>query len=295
MKLVHYIESGTRLWGELDLAAETVRPFAEPFETWAPAVTAAGRDGVSFAGPAVPLASVKLLAPLHETAEILGTGVNYATHGLPRHGADVPFYMRPHSAIANPEETIFFPDIIKIQPKGRFSYEIELCVIMGREVTDPDHGIRDVLGYTVGNDGRLVFQRPNFIGMDMTGSKCGHRGSSIGPWIVTKDEISGDTQPDIEMTMRINGVVTQNARTSAMNKDVSALIYELDDRIGLKAGDVIYTGTPGYIGMDTGYYTPGDLIEAEIEGIGTLRNYMEQTNRDVAGEVVRSAHEVGWR
>lgn len=295
MKIAHYLDDGVSLWGELDLEANSVRPFEGRFEQWAPAVTEAGRAGVDFAGAAVSLDSVKLLAPVHETAEILGTGVNYATHGLPRHGADVPFYMRPHSAIANPGEDLVFPDIIKIQPKCRFSYEIELCVVMGREVGDPDHGIRDVLGYAVGNDGRLVFQRPNYIGMDMTGSKCGHKGSSVGPWIVTKDEISGDAQPDIEMTMRINGVITQQARTRAMNKDISALIYELDDRIGLKAGDIIYTGTPGYIGIDTGFYTPGDLIEAEIEKIGTLRNRMELTNRDIGSNAAKSSHEVGWR
>jgi 2-keto-4-pentenoate hydratase/2-oxohepta-3-ene-1,7-dioic acid hydratase in catechol pathway len=295
MKLARYQVEDGQFWGEVNVEAQSIRRILGELDEWAPGVTESGRDALRFEGSPVALSTVRLLAPLAPTAEILGTGVNYATHALPRFGADMPYYIRPHSAVVGPEETLIFPKLIKIQPKCRFSYELELVAVIGREITDMEHPMRSLLGYTVGNDGRLVFQRPNFIGMDMTGSKCGYKGSAIGPWIVTKDELGGEAQPDLEMTMRIDGVITQQARTSSMNKGVASLLNDIDLRVGLKAGDIIYTGTPGYIGMDTGYYSPGALIEAQIQGIGLLRNFMEKTEHVPLSPVTTSAHKTGWR
>jgi 2-keto-4-pentenoate hydratase/2-oxohepta-3-ene-1,7-dioic acid hydratase in catechol pathway len=88
------------------------------------------------------------------------------------------------------------------------------------------------------------------------------------------------------MTMRVNGVVTQHDRTSSMNWPIDKLIYECDYRSRMTTADLLYTGTCGFIGVPDGFCEPGDVIEAEIEGIGVLRNVVEASDpyRVVAGE-----------
>jgi 2-keto-4-pentenoate hydratase/2-oxohepta-3-ene-1,7-dioic acid hydratase in catechol pathway len=277
LKLARYQHEAGEHWGAVDVRAGTIQRIAGPFEEWAPKVTAHSAQAVSFAAAPVPLAQVKLLAPLIATSEITGTGINYPSWNLPPEGSDSPFYLRTHSCMVGPEATIEFPQLIALQPLVEFCYEIELVAVMGDSIKDPKHGTRDVLGYTVGNDGCLRHQRPNYLGMDLIASKCGYHGSSLGPWIVTKDELGGEGQIDLEMIMRINGVVTQKGHTSKMNWSIDRLIYELYLRMDLKCGDLLFTGTPGYVGVPDGIYAPGDVLEAEISGIGILRNYGYQT------------------
>ncbi|MGX1675561.1 fumarylacetoacetate hydrolase family protein [Streptomyces sp. NPDC055400] len=114
--------------------------------------------------------------------------------------------------------------------------------------------------------------------VDLLGSKSTYHATGIGPWITTKDEVAGGGQPDLEMTMRVNGTVTQNDRTSSMHWKVDGVLREADVRSRLAAGDAVFTGTCGFIGVPDGFYEPGDLIEAEIEGLGVLRNRVQATN-----------------
>ena len=95
----------------------------------------------------------------------------------------------------------------------------------------------------------------------------------MGPWIVTADEI-----PDphaLQLRLRVNGVTKQDANTSLMIFKLPAIIEALSAGLTLEPGDIIATGTPAGVGdarKPPEYLQPGDVVEAEIDGIGTLRN-----------------------
>jgi 2-keto-4-pentenoate hydratase/2-oxohepta-3-ene-1,7-dioic acid hydratase in catechol pathway len=285
MKLARYRQDtgdGTARWGVVDPTAGTIRPIVGEFDAWAPALTEAlatgdGSGVLTLEDTELPLAGVRLLAPMTQTSEITGSGVNYPNWVIPYEGMDSPFYYKAYASMIGPDDEIRFPLLEAYQPGCRLCYEIELVVVLGAPL-DRANAYRSVLGYTVGNDSCIRGMRPNFYGMDLPGSKCCYHASSIGPWITTRDEVGGEAQPDLELTMRINGTVTQHDRTSVMNWPVDKLLVECDIRSRLSAGDLLYTGTCGFIGIPDGFYEAGDTVEAEIEGIGVLRNVVEQEN-----------------
>lgn len=281
MKLAYY-RAGTEIgWGAVDSAAGTIRRIGGDFLQWAPEVTVKGSGVIDLEGAVVPLAEVKLLPPIIPAAEIIGTGINYANWAVPSVGGDTCFEYKSLSSIVGAEDTLNFPRIIEAQPRCEYRYELELAVIIGKAIEEPtSEGIKSLLGYTVFNDGCLRGQRSSYLGMDWTGSKCGFRSSSIGPWIVTRDEF-GDNQPDLAMIARTNGVITTTGRSSEMRLNINQLLEELSWRTGLKPGDVFFTGTPGYFGIPDGVLGPSDVMEFEIEGIGVLRNYVENRNRPI--------------
>lgn len=267
-------------WALVDPEARTVRPFSRTIAEWGPRVLAEGEAALGELREPLSLDEVKLLAPLEDDAVITGTGTNYEDwtnqdgHAGTDRWAEPPFYFKPRTVLIGNDDTILYPEIIASEPWCRYVYELELVAVIAHPIDEAPGGVGDVLGYAVGNDGCLRGQTPSFAGMDLIGSKSGHHSSAIGPWIVTADEFPPG-QPDLHMEARLNGVVTQKHRTSAMTWPLDKLVEEISLRTRLKAGDVIYTGTCGYIGVPDGFTSPGDLLEMEIEGLGTLTMHLE--------------------
>jgi 2-keto-4-pentenoate hydratase/2-oxohepta-3-ene-1,7-dioic acid hydratase in catechol pathway len=278
MKLARYRDSSGEHWGAIDPEAGTIRRIAGSFEEWAPEVTAHGPGQLQFVDGTVKVDDVKLLAPLHKPAHIYWLGLNYPNWPKPA-DSDSSVFFKSRTAIVGPEETILFPKLITVQPGAYFVYEIELVAVIGSHgLADQKNGLSDVLGYTIGNSGAMRGHRVTCVGADLMGRSSGRHSSAIGPWIVTRDELGGDSQPDLQMTMKINGEIRQRGRTSRMVWDMNRLIYEVDYRSKLVCGDVIETGTCGYVGVQEGLYNASDRAEAEIEGIGVLRNTVEDTD-----------------
>jgi 2-keto-4-pentenoate hydratase/2-oxohepta-3-ene-1,7-dioic acid hydratase in catechol pathway len=286
MKLARYQDDNGRHWGAVDTAAATMRKIAGDFSGWAPILTLHGPDTIVFDGDPVSLASVKLLAPVEERSKILGTGVNYVSHlvrppGTDQHGparelppeisdpVALPTFIKPINAIIGPNDSIRVPAI-----SNDFSHELELVVVMGSpSVRDREHGIRDVLGYTIGIDssaydvGRMP-SLPTRPIIDLSAMKGLTRSSPMGPWITTRDELGGEDQPRVEMRLRVNGEERQRDNTGDMLWDVNRCVAWMNDRYSLTTGDVFYTGSTGGVG----HMTPGDKVECEIDGIGVLVN-----------------------
>ncbi len=278
MKLAKYRDADGDHWGEIDPTAGTIRRIPAPFTEWAPAVTANGPGVLSFDKGTVRVDDIKLLAPLHRPAHIYWLGLNYPNWPKPE-DTDASVFFKARTAIVGPDDIIRFPKLITVQPQAYFVYEIELvAVIGGHGLADPQNGLPDVLGYTIGNSGALRNNRTTCVGADIMGRSSARSSSAIGPWIVTRDELGGDSHPDLQMTMRINGEVRQRGRTGRMTWDMNRLLYEVDYRSRLVCGDVIETGTCGYVGVQDGVYDPSDKAEAEIEGIGVLRNTVESAD-----------------
>ena len=155
----------------------------------------------------------------------------------------------------------------------RVDWEVELAVVIGRRARNVGAGeaLAHVYGYTVANDVSardLQFSDGQWVRAKSLDSFC-----PVGPVIVTADEIP-DPQA-LRLTCRVNGEVVQDATTDLMVFGVAELISFCSHSFTLEPGDVLLTGTPWGCGefMDPKRsLAPGDVVECEIAGIGTLRN-----------------------
>jgi 2-keto-4-pentenoate hydratase/2-oxohepta-3-ene-1,7-dioic acid hydratase in catechol pathway len=153
-------------------------------------------------------------------------------------------------------------------------WEVELAAVIGtagRHISK-EQALSHVFGYTIVND---VSARDiqNVGGVQWFQGKSLDGSSPMGPWIVTADEM-----PDphhLRVSLRVNGVVKQDDTTESLLFDIPTIIATLTRVVTLEPGDVIATGTPGGVGFartPPEFLRPGDLMESEVEGIGTMRN-----------------------
>ena len=154
----------------------------------------------------------------------------------------------------------------------KLDWEVELGVVIGttaRYLEDEAAAQAAIAGYTVAHD---VSERFNQIerGGQWTKGKSADTFSPVGPWLVTPDEV-GDVD-DLTLTCRVNGEVRQSGSTSMMIFSAYHLVWYLSHYMTLEPGDLIMTGTPPGVGLSTGtYLRPGDVVELEVEGLGTQR------------------------
>jgi 2-keto-4-pentenoate hydratase/2-oxohepta-3-ene-1,7-dioic acid hydratase in catechol pathway len=152
-------------------------------------------------------------------------------------------------------------------------WEVELGVIIGQGGKNirAEDALNHVFGYTVINDVTArdlqARHKQYFKGKSLDGY-C-----PMGPWIVTADEIADPQQ--LSLLLRVNGVTKQDSSTSMMIFSVREIIAILSAGMTLEPGDIIATGTPSGVGFartPPEFLKPGDVVEAEVEGIGVIRN-----------------------
>jgi 2-keto-4-pentenoate hydratase/2-oxohepta-3-ene-1,7-dioic acid hydratase in catechol pathway len=275
VKLARYEAGGEVFWGVVDVAAGTVRPIEDEFDRWAPRLTEAGGAGsLHLKAPAQALSAVRLLPPIEKSKRVVVAGANYAKHlasdfGLKSHHQPIAF-LKAYRALIGANDEIRYPPLTQ-----ELDHEVELVAVIGAARVNRDDPLSSVLGYTVGNDvSARDLQRsgPPGVGMDLFAAKSQDRTTGLGPWIVTRDEFPA-ASPNLRLTLKVNGEVRQDGSTSEMTWDVAQLIRFVDERSTFECGDVLFTGTPAGTGHGTGRFLwPGDVVEATIEGIGTLRN-----------------------
>lgn len=252
-----------------------------------PAGLERANDVIGRAEPVAPLDQVRLLAPIpHPRRNIFCLGLNYREHVHESYAArgrqpklfQYPvFFTKATHAVNGPYATIPYDPAVSEQ----IDWEVELAVVIGRggKNIPAAEAMAHVFGYTIINDisARDVQVRHGgqfFKGKSLDGS-C-----PMGPWIVTTAEL-----PDphhLRLISRVNGTVKQEGNTAAMLFDIPAIIAALSHGMTLDSGDVIATGTPegvGFARKPPEFLQPGDVVEAEIEGIGLLRNRLEEPVR----------------
>lgn len=211
-------------------------------------------------GEEVPIDDVRLLAPILPS-KVVCLGRNYAAHAA-EFDSGVPeepmIFMKPSTAVIGPADTIPLPPISR-----RVDYEGELAVVIGRLARDvrAEDAFRFILGYTCANDVTLrdLQKRDG----QWTRAKGFDGSCPLGPWIET------DLDPnDVRIETRVNGDVRQSATTAEMVFGVATIIEYVTAFMTLLPGDVILTGTPEGVGK----LEPGDRVEVEVDGIGTLAN-----------------------
>ncbi|NLJ62530.1 MAG: fumarylacetoacetate hydrolase family protein [Alcaligenaceae bacterium] len=229
-------------------------------------------------GVAVPLANVKLLAPIPRPRKnIFGIGLNYVEHVAESSrtldtSADLPkepvIFSKPPTTVIGPGDAIEHNRNITQQ----MDWEVELAVIMGTRAqrVSKEDALKYVFGYSVMID---VSARDCRRAGQWIYSKGQDTYAPFGPVIVTADEI---TDPhNLNLSLTLNGVTKQSSNTKHMLFNVNDLIADISAGITLEPGDIIATGTPEGVGAGRDpqeWMWPGDVVEAVVEGIGTLRH-----------------------
>ena len=238
------------------------------------AIAAEALEGVAEATQSsapVAMSDVTLLSPVPNPDKIICIGLNYMTH-IKETGRDKPakpsIFTRYPSSVVGHEQPLIRPEA-----SDWFDYEGELAVIIGKPGRNiaPQDAMSHVGGYSCFNDGSIRdYQRHT---SQFWAGKNFDDSGSMGPWLVTADELIA---PDAQtMETRLNGEVVQSTSIADLAFNISELIAYLSIVTKLLPGDVIATGTPSGVGFFRDpklFMKPGDRVEVEISGIGTLTN-----------------------
>ena len=222
-------------------------------------------------GPAHPLADVRLLHPV-VPEKILAIGVNYRSHADESDLAvpDTPVvFAKWASALIGPEEEIVIP-----LEETRPDFEGEVAVVLGERVYRADeeaarHAIGGITAIHDVSGRRAQLETPL---RQFTLGKSFDTFSPLGPAIASPDDVDFE---GTRITTTVSGEVMQDASTSDLVFGFVDLIVYLSRGLTLEAGDVIATGTPGGVGdsrTPPRYLREGDVVEIEVDGVGTLRN-----------------------
>jgi 2-keto-4-pentenoate hydratase/2-oxohepta-3-ene-1,7-dioic acid hydratase in catechol pathway len=225
--------------------------------------------------PDYALADLKLLPPVTVPEKILCIGINYANRNKDYNDADLPKYpsmfFRVPGSLAGHGQPIVRPKVSE-----QFDYEGEIAIVIGREGRHIARGkaLGHIAGVTLCNEGsvRDWLRHGKF---NVTQGKNFDASGSMGPWLVTADEI--DLAKPLQLTVRVNGEITQDDSTANMIFSFADLIAYVTTFMSLKPGDVIVTGTPVKLGPRTDpprWLKPGDVLEISVPEIGTLRNHV---------------------
>lgn len=225
-----------------------------------------------------PLSEVRLVAPLPRPGKIVCLGLNFRQHLIETRGPDAPApevplgFLKAPSCVIGPEQPVTVPPWAE-----KLDYEVELAVVIGvGGVNIPrERALGHVAGYTILNDVsarqvQMAEMQKGFLtlGKNFPGS------SPMGPYLLTADEL--ENPHTLHMELRVNGELRQQGHSGDLIHDVPDLIAYWS-RIGLEPGDIITSGTPSGVALgrepDTSWYLrPGDVMEATVGRLGTLRN-----------------------
>jgi 2-keto-4-pentenoate hydratase/2-oxohepta-3-ene-1,7-dioic acid hydratase in catechol pathway len=211
--------------------------------------------------------------PVANVGKFLGIGLNYADHAAEA-GLPVPtepiLFMKANSCIQGPNDDVMLP-----KGSTKADWEVELGIVIGteaRHVSQKD-ALTHVAGYCLINDvSERTFQFERGGTWDK-GKGCDTFGP-IGPWLVTRDEVTNPQK--LNMWLDLNGVRMQTGNTKTMIFGVAKIVSYLSQFMTLKPGDVICTGTPPGVGMGVKkngkpapvYLKRGDVMTLGIDGLG---------------------------
>jgi 2-keto-4-pentenoate hydratase/2-oxohepta-3-ene-1,7-dioic acid hydratase in catechol pathway len=242
-----------------------------------PTVEGEARRIAQAGGESLALDQVRLLAPIRRPGKIMAMGLNYADHieeshlGTPEHQT---WFSKAASAANGPFDPIQRPKV-----SDRLDYEAELVAVIGaggRHIAKAD-APRAIFGYCVGDDVSVRDWQLRTSQWIIGKSFDTH--APFGPWITTADEV-----PDPHaLTIRglVNGEVRQDSNTRNLVFNVFDQVETLSKAMTLEPGDLIYTGTPGGVGMamtPPRFLEAGDIVRIEIQGLGAIENRVVDEN-----------------
>jgi len=220
------------------------------------------------------LKDIEFLPTIPNPEKVICIGVNYANRNAEyKDGSEAPKYpsvfMRTRESLTGHEQPLMDPP-----ESDQLDYEGEIVIVIGKEgrriAEESAH--EHVAGLTIMNEGSLrdFLRHAKF---NVTQGKNFERSGSLGPWMVTPDEL--DPMSELQVMTRVNGEERQNDTTDNLMFPFRYLVSYLSTFYRLKPGDIIATGTPNGAGArfdPPKYLKEGDVVEVEVPGIGILRN-----------------------
>src|SRR5206468_790738 len=227
------------------------------------------RKAVDGAKPDHKLADITWLPPIPSPEKILCAGINYRSHAAET-GRELPkqpsMFIRLTNTLVGHEGELIRPSV-----SDNFDFEGELALVIGRggRHIPVERALEHVAGYTCFVDGSVR----DYQKFSVTSGKNFPGTGPLGPWIVTADEIPDPTR--LTLATRLNRQEVQTSGTDPLIHSVPQIIAFCSDFTPLAPGDVIATGTPEGVGHRRNpqlWMKPGDVLEVEISGVGTLRS-----------------------
>ena len=221
--------------------------------------------------PVLNVQQVQWLPVIPNPDKVLCVGLNYLQH-IVETGREVPkhptLFTRFASAQVGHDQPLILP-----KASTAFDFEGELAIVIGKagRHISKANAFEHVAGYSLFNDGSIRDWQKHTL--QFTAGKNFVGSGSFGPWLVTSDEIADVSSLTLET--RLNGAVVQREGLDDLLFKIPDLIEYISTFTELLPGDVIATGTPGGVGAFRTpplWMKPGDVVEVEVEGIGTLKN-----------------------
>jgi 2-keto-4-pentenoate hydratase/2-oxohepta-3-ene-1,7-dioic acid hydratase in catechol pathway len=220
-------------------------------------------------------------APAPPTAKVLCVTMNYASHAQASltKPSEEPYFFIKMPGLLTPHRA----PILRSRTSQQCDSEIELAVVIGKrgKYISRDEALAHVAGYTVGNDFSFRDRRtpksdPNSARLNWLTLKNLDTAAPLGPWLVTRDEVPNVYDLEITLTLENDPQHLQTGSTAGMMHRIEDLIAHASDGLTLEPGDVIMTGTPHEVAFGAGrFLQKGDIVRAEITGIGALVNPVE--------------------
>ncbi len=236
-------------------------------------------------GPEHRVDEVELLPPLPQPrGNVIAIGRNYEKHAAETAGIEgrepgaPTVFTKAITSLVEPYGDIAIDPAVS----DKIDWEVELAVIVGKAGANIRRAAarQHVFGYTALNDVTARDIQSSWGGQYFKGKSL-DRSCPTGPWIVTADEVP-DPQA-LSLRLRVNGVTKQDANTRDMIYSVDAIIEWVSKGMTLLPGSIIATGTPDGVGFartPPEFLHPGDVMETEVEGVGTLKNRIVAAGRD---------------
>ena len=222
----------------------------------------------------ISLEEVRYLPTITNPEKIICIGVNYLDRNAEyKDDSKQPKYpsvfMRTRESLVGHKE-----DILDPPESSQLDYEGEIVLIVGKDGRriPMEQAKKHIAGTTIMNEGSIrdYLRHAKF---NVTQGKNFAKSGSVGPWMVTADEL--DPFSSLEIKTKVNGELRQNDNTDNLMFSFEYLVSYLSTFYHLKAGDIIATGTPNGAGArfdPPKYLTAGDVVEVEVSGIGSLKN-----------------------
>ncbi|MGQ9641471.1 MAG: fumarylacetoacetate hydrolase family protein [Candidatus Bathycorpusculaceae bacterium] len=215
---------------------------------------------------------VRLLAPIASPPKIICLGLNYRDHAEEQ-SAPIPeepvIFMKPHTAIIGPNESIVKPSFVK-----QLDYEAELAIVIGKKTKNVSvsDAKSHIFGYTILND--VSARDIQFKDKQWTRGKSFDTFAPTGPCITTINQLQDTT--NLRIQTWVNNEPRQNSTTQNMVFNVFEIVHHLSQAMTLEPCDLIATGTPSGVGFamkpKPRFLKHGDVVRIGIEGIGVLEN-----------------------
>jgi len=276
MKLLSFEAAGKRRFGAVagegivDLTGE----FGSLREALAANALARLRESAAARKPQLALDEVTFLTPIPVPEKIICVGVNYGSRNEEYKDGSAPpkypsvFPRFPGSFVGH------LAHLLRPPESAQLDYEGEIAIVIGtagRRIAEAD-AERHIAGLTCLNEG-TIRDWTKHGKFNVTQGKNWDASGAIGPWLVTADEFAG--YGNLRVTTRVNGEVRQDDTTANLIFPFRHLIHYISTWTTLQPGDVIATGTPVGAGVrfdPPRFLEPGDVVEVEVPGIGTLSN-----------------------